>query len=95
MHKKQLVSIIIPVYNEKKNISELLSRISATFRNSKYSYEIICVDDTSPDGTYEYIQELSLSNVRVERKLGKKGKAFSLVEGFSYATGDAIVMIVL
>ncbi len=93
MYKKQLVSIIIPVYNEKKNIKELLSRISATFRNSKYSYEIICVDDTSPDGTYEYIQELSLSNVRVERKLGKKGKAFSLVEGFSYAKGDAIVMI--
>jgi cellulose synthase/poly-beta-1,6-N-acetylglucosamine synthase-like glycosyltransferase/glycosyltransferase involved in cell wall biosynthesis/O-antigen/teichoic acid export membrane protein len=92
-NKIKLVSIIIPVYNEKENIQELFARISSVFSHSKYSCEIICIDDHSPDGTYEYVKELSLSNVRIETKQGKKGKAFSLKEGFSYATGDAIVMI--
>ncbi len=87
------ISVIVPTYNERKNIEELVTRLVEALRQTRKPFEIIFVDDRSYDGTYELLAKLSSKTIRVFRKKGKRGKAFSLYEGFSYAQGDHIVMI--
>ncbi len=87
-------SIIVPVFNERENIENLLSLLVTSMRKAKITFEIICIDDNSTDGTYEFLSGLKRSPfVRVFKKKGKKGKAFSLHEGFSHAKGKYIVII--
>ena len=53
------ISIIIPAYNEDKNVAELYKKISAVLRTLKKSYEIIFIDDGSTDDTYSELQKLN------------------------------------
>jgi len=89
-----LVSIIIPVYNEAENIQKLLTRVGKVAWADKRKYEVIIIDDRSTDQTGSIISSLETDfPVRYYIKKGKKGKAFSLLEGFSRANGNIIVMI--
>ena len=91
---KRIISIIVPVYNELGNIQQFHHQLLHTFTKARKHYEIIYVDDNSTDGTYEWLQSVSLeSSVKVVRKEGTKGKAFSLIQGFNQANGDIFVMI--
>jgi len=91
---KIAVSVVIPVYNELPNLEKLIARLSHAFTAKKLSFELIFIDDFSTDGSFEYLQHLyKSSNVVVARKKGQKGKAFSLIQGFGLAKGNAIVMI--
>ncbi|MDP2649900.1 MAG: glycosyltransferase, partial [bacterium] len=90
---KNKVSIIIPVYNEVNSVKALIERILIAFKASGHSYEIIFIDDHSTDGTFAKIQKFTNKKIKLLRKVGKKGKSFSLFEGFKKATGDVIVMI--
>lgn len=88
------LSIIIPVWNEENNIKELVKQIDNSLLKNRITYEIIFVDDDSNDKTKEEIK--SLINdfpVKLFSKIGKKGKAYSLLEGFSYAKHDIVCMI--
>jgi len=86
-----LVSIIIPTYNEAENISELLERIDAVI-NSHYQYEVIIVDDNSPDGTAKIAQKFSEKfPVRVVIRQRRMGLASAVVEGFKHALGKYVV----
>ena len=51
---KPNLSIVIPTYNERENISKMLGKLRKTLRNVKY--EIIFVDDNSPDGTSDEVK---------------------------------------
>src|SRR3989344_933698 len=89
-----MISIVVPAFNEKENIHELLSRISLSLGSRNIPYEIIVIDDHSTDGTWELLeQEQNNFPLKIYRKLGKKGKAYSLIEGFSQASGDILAMI--
>lgn len=91
---KKQVSVIIPSYNESGNIWALIQRLAKTLRINGYRYELIVIDDNSTDATKEIVMGLTKTlPVIFESKKGKKGKAYSLIEGFSKATGDIIVMI--
>src|SRR5579884_4173757 len=88
------VSIVIPVYNELHNLQKLLPLLEQILKESHVSYQIICIDDHSSDGTFAYVQSLTKNrNIAIYKKIGKKGKAFSLKEGFARAKGSFIVMI--
>lgn len=88
------VSVVIPTYNEKENIRILIQEITSVLRDRSEPFEILVIDDHSRDGTFEEVTSLaSLYSVRSYRKRGKKGKAFSILEGVSYAIYDTIVMI--
>ena len=50
------VSVVVPVHNEVESLPHLLSAISSTLIESYLSYEIICVDDGSTDGSRERLQ---------------------------------------
>lgn len=82
----QNVSIIVPVYNERANLTKLIKRIDASMRSSRIGYEVVLVDDHSNDGTKKLAGTLKQKYmVRYFLKKGKKGKAQSLLEGFSHA----------
>lgn len=87
-----LISVIVPTYDEKDNIHALFDR---TFNSLKHlNYEIIVVDDDSPDGTAQKVQELSQNYpVKLIVKKNDKGLAASIVEGFKHATGDIFVVM--
>ena len=84
-----VLSIVIPVYNEKNTIARVVSRVTALPLNS----EIIIVDDSSTDGTREVLEKLEgLERVHVHFKEKNAGKGAAIRTGFELATGDYIVI---
>jgi cellulose synthase/poly-beta-1,6-N-acetylglucosamine synthase-like glycosyltransferase len=89
-----MLSIIIPTYNERENLSDLVKRIVRPLNMKRLEYEMVFVDDHSTDGTFEYLQELQgILPLKVVRKQGKRGKAQSLLQGFLEAKGDTLAFI--
>jgi len=83
------LSIIIPVYNEVKNISEIVKRVQAT----KLATEIIIVDDGSQDGTGEILQKLDgKRKIRVILQGKNQGKGAAVVTGMQAAKGDVLLI---
>jgi len=83
------LSIIIPVYNEEKNIQEIIKRVQATKRAS----EIIIVDDGSHDGTRDILKTLDgKKKVRVIFQEKNQGKGATVVVGMKAATGDVLLI---
>lgn len=79
---KKEVSVIIPAYNEEKNIKKLIEKLGMSLKTNLFKYEIIVIDDNSQDNTYKIAQSLKRTfNVKTVKKHGKKGKAFSIDEG--------------
>ena len=90
-----LVSVVIPCHNEAEGIGETLNQLQHVLTRSEYEYELIVVDDGSPDGTYEKIQELQknqsrLRGIQLSRNFGKEA---ALLAGLTAARGDAVITI--
>ena len=64
--------VVIPTYNEKDNIEELISRLTRTLDPLNIGYKILVVDDNSPDGTWKKVQEIMESNKHVELIIREK-----------------------
>ena len=75
--------VIIPTYNEKENISELINEISNNLVG--YNFSILVVDDGSPDGTAETVENLNKANVFILKRDGKKGLASAYIDGIKYS----------
>jgi len=69
------LSIVLPTYNERENLPILLKRISTACSSLKY--EVIIVDDNSPDGTFELAKKLSKRNKQVRAFLREKKKGLA------------------
>ncbi|MDO8583524.1 MAG: glycosyltransferase [bacterium] len=83
------LSIIVPTYNEEGNISSLIKRLDKAFTKNHIEYEIIIIDDHSTDQTREVISLLPKRYpIFLFTKMGKKGKAYSLIEGLQKARYD-------
>jgi len=86
------VSVIVPTYNESRNIPILCGQIAQALAGR--SYEIVLVDDDSPDQTWRVGEELSANHpIRVFRRIGKRGLSSAIVDGFTAAHGEALVVI--
>jgi len=83
-----LLSVVIPVYNEKDFIEEVVRRVSET----PYRKEIIIVDDASTDGTREALRRLSPEAVRVFTHDRNQGKGAALRTGFAQTRGDIVLV---
>ena len=91
---KRAVSIVVPVWNEEENIYPLISEIHRVMDKDRRAYEIIVVDDHSTDGTVSVLNKLASTHpIHTFRKKGSKGKAQSLIEGFTYTKYNLICMI--
>jgi glycosyltransferase involved in cell wall biosynthesis len=82
------LSVVIPVYNERPWIRELLARVRAV----PIPKEVIVVDDCSTDGTRDLLAELESDEVHVYYQPHNQGKGAALREGFRHATGDVVLV---
>jgi glycosyltransferase involved in cell wall biosynthesis len=83
------LSVVVPVYNEKDTIREIIRRIRAV----AIPKEIIVVDDASTDGTRELLAEMAgQPDVRVVYQQENRGKGAALRTGFTEATGDIVII---
>ncbi len=85
------ISVILPCYNEKKNILELVPVIHDFLKN--YDHEVLVIDDNSPDGTYLAIKEKNYDYVLPILRESDKGFAKSIRCGIEKASGDIIIVM--
>lgn len=88
------VSMVIGLYNSEKTIEAVLEEIDSVFAGSeKYTYEVVLVDDYSPDGVYELVKEIAKKDKRIKVvHLSKNaGQTNAVIEGYRFADGDYIV----
>jgi dolichol-phosphate mannosyltransferase len=86
------VSIVVPTYNEAENVPEFLKALAAVLDDAAPgSWEIVVVDDDSPDGTCEVAASLTgLHGLRVVRRRAERGLARAVIRGMQAATGDVL-----
>ena len=89
------LSIIIPLYNEKESLIELNDRVHVNFENTKYTFEVIYVDDGSSDDSWETICDLArkYDNIKGISFAKNYGKSQALNAGFKYAKGNLIATL--
>lgn len=92
---KKLISVIIPSYNEEKNIPLAYEEVIRYIDDSRYDYEIIFVNDGSRDGTWDVISDLTTKNGHVKGINFSRnfGHAAALQAGMEQAKGDAVIML--
>lgn len=91
-----LISIVIPSYNEGKNVNEFYRQLASVLdENDKYNFEIVYVNDGSYDDTADLILELAKQDKRIRLiDLSRNfGKEIATTAGIHYAKGDAILTI--
>jgi glycosyltransferase involved in cell wall biosynthesis len=83
-------SVVIPVFNEKNTIEEILRRVQAV--DVGLEKEVIVVDDGSSDGTIELLRKLASPQVKVLLHEKNMGKGAALRTGFAQAEGDIVLV---
>jgi dolichol-phosphate mannosyltransferase len=75
------LSVVVPTFNERDNVATLFRRLDAALAG--IGFEVIFVDDNSPDGTWEFVRELARqdSRVRCIRRIGRRGLSGACIEG--------------
>jgi dolichol-phosphate mannosyltransferase len=87
------LSLVIPTYNEAKNIAVLVGQLEALLEPVLgESYELIVVDDDSPDRTWEHAMSLSARHprMRVVRRTAERGLSTAVIRGWQVARGEVI-----
>jgi dolichol-phosphate mannosyltransferase len=90
------LSLIVPTYDESANLEELLRQLTAVLEpRLSGEYEIVVVDDDSPDGTWAVAMRLSerWPAVRVMRRRTEKGLSTAVVRGWQAARGEVLAVI--
>ena len=92
---KYKISIVSPVYGAEKILDELVNRIIASIEHITLDYEIILVEDFSPDGSWAKIKSICESNNRVRGiKLSRNfGQHYAITAGLDYAQGEWVVVM--
>ena len=86
------VSVIIPFLDEEESLPELYQQLTDVFASSKWSYELIFIDDGSQDNGWEFIRSIIKNDTRVRAiKFTRNfGKSQALHMGFDFAQGDIV-----
>ena len=90
--KLRKLSVVVPVYNERNTLVEVLRRMRAVELPDGVEREIIVVDDGSDDGTRDVLKQLGDSTVRVVLHDVNRGKGAALRTGFAHATGEYVLV---
>jgi dolichol-phosphate mannosyltransferase len=86
------LSLVLPTYNEAQNLPRLIPRLTRVLEREGVPFEIIVVDDDSPDGTWAIAGEMALTDrrLRVIRRRGERGLATAVVAGWKAAQGEIL-----
>ncbi|WBW71103.1 dolichyl-phosphate beta-D-mannosyltransferase catalytic subunit Dpm1 [Schizosaccharomyces osmophilus] len=90
-------SVLLPTYNEKRNLPIITYLIARTFEQANLSWEIVVIDDASPDGTQEVAKELQSiygeDKILLKPRAGKLGLGTAYIHGLKSATGDYVIIM--
>ena len=87
------LAIIVPTYNEAAAVAEVVRRVAAVLNG--ITWEIIFVDDDSPDGTAERVRELARQDARVRliQRIGRRGLSSACIEGMLATTAPLLAVM--
>lgn len=89
------VSVVVPIYNEVESIPHLLETIATTLQESQITYEILCVDDGSADGSAELLKQQAQQRKDLRAVLLRRnyGQTAAMAAGFDHAQGHIIITL--
>ena len=89
------VSVVIPIYNEAENLLDLVTRVHDAIAPSGRSFELICIDDGSRDGSARILEQLAATRdwLKPVYLIRNYGQSTALQAGFDIATGTFIVTL--
>ncbi len=89
------VSVVVPVYNEVESLPHLIDAIASSLSAQSLSYEIICIDDGSQDGSAVLLKQLAQRRTDLRAVLLRRnyGQTAAMAAGFNYAQAQAIVTL--
>jgi glycosyltransferase involved in cell wall biosynthesis len=89
------LSLVVPIYNEYESIPKLVSTITQVMEGSNLSYEIVCVDDGSVDGSADLLRQLATENDQLAVLLLRRnyGQTAAMAAGFDYSRGRIIITL--
>jgi len=95
--RSKSISIVIPTYNESRNIVRILDSLNISIPRD-LDAEVIVVDDNSPDGTSNTVEEYAKRqdkglDIQVIKRTNKRGLSSAIVKGIEHAKGDAVVVM--
>ncbi|HEX8058696.1 MAG TPA: glycosyltransferase, partial [Novosphingobium sp.] len=87
------LAVVLPTYNERTNIAGMVTRLDAALAG--IAWEVIIVDDNSPDGTSDEARALSQSDprVRVIQRIGRRGLASAAIEGMLSTAAPVVAVM--
>lgn len=92
-----LYSIILPTYNERDNLPLITQFLHDTFADAKLEYEIVVVDDSSPDNTLEVAKSLQKvfgeDRIKIVSRPGKLGLGSAYSAGLKKSAGERVILM--
>src|SRR5208282_5674151 len=87
------LAIVLPTFNESKNVGPILDRLETALKGIRY--EVIFVDDDSPDGTADAVRRMAEqhNNLRVLQRIGRRGLASACIEGILGAAAPLVAVM--
>lgn len=88
-----MLSVVLPTYMERESLPELVSRIESSLKPMEF--EIIIVDDASPDGTADCAEDLNRNygNIKIVKRGGKLGLSSAVLDGFQIAGAQVLAVM--
>jgi dolichol-phosphate mannosyltransferase len=88
-----VLSVIVPCFNERPNVVPMIAKLHAALHG--IAWEVIYVDDNSPDGTTQEVRRIARqdSRVRCIRRIGRRGLASAVIEGALSSSADYVAVI--
>jgi dolichol-phosphate mannosyltransferase len=88
-----ILSVVVPCYNERPNVAPMIDKLRVALAGIEW--EVIYVDDNSPDGTANTVRAIAAedSRVRCIRRVGRRGLASAVIEGALSSSADYIAVI--
>ncbi|KAE9979133.1 hypothetical protein EG328_001074 [Venturia inaequalis] len=94
---KDKYSVLLPTYNERRNLPIITWLLEKTFTEHKLDWELIIIDDGSPDGTQEVAKQLQKvytpERIQIRARAGKLGLGTAYVHGLQFATGNFVIIM--
>jgi dolichol-phosphate mannosyltransferase len=87
------LTVIVPTFNERDNVATLLRRLETTLAG--IAWEVVFVDDNSPDGTWDVLRGLARQDLRVRciRRIGRRGLSGACIEGILASSAPCAAVI--
>lgn len=94
-NKIDKLSVLIPVFNDREVLDELIHRLLGVLPSLCEDYEIVLVDDGSSDGSWSKVEELNKSNSKIVgiKLIRNFGQQNAIAAGLDYVTGDIVVIM--